>query len=101
MQRSFRTGRVLTAGAAGWYGANEPIRVHGRVSHGHRADMSRILIRLACAIQRWLICPISALHEKFNPRNINQMPAVKFSARVPYLEQIFRFLDGHFIDPWA
>ncbi|MEJ2660169.1 MAG: hypothetical protein P8Z73_05550, partial [Desulfobacteraceae bacterium] len=39
-------------------------------------------------------CPISALHEKFNPRNINHMPAVKFSARLD-LDQIILFLDGH------
>jgi hypothetical protein len=45
-------------------------------------------------IQKWLICPISALHEKFNPRNINHMPAVKFSARLD-LDQIILFLDGH------
>jgi hypothetical protein len=47
------------------------------------------------SIHKWPICPISALREKFNPRNINHMPAVKFSARVPYLEQIILFLDGH------
>jgi hypothetical protein len=29
-------------------------------------------------IQKWPICPISALREKFNPRNINYMPVVKF-----------------------
>jgi hypothetical protein len=46
-------------------------------------------------IHKWPICPISALREKFNPRNINHMPVVKFSARVPYLEQICRLLDGH------
>jgi hypothetical protein len=34
------------------------------------------------------------LHEKFNPRNINHMPAVKFSARLD-LDQIILFLDGH------
>jgi hypothetical protein len=45
-------------------------------------------------IQKWPICPISALHEKFNPRNINHMPAVKFFARLD-LEQICLFLDGH------
>jgi hypothetical protein len=45
-------------------------------------------------IQKWLICPISALREKFNPRNISHMPAVKFSTRLD-LEQIILFLDGH------
>jgi hypothetical protein len=55
------------------------------------------------SIQKWLICPISALREKSNPRNINHMPvkdpepfigAVKFSTRLD-LEQIILFLDGH------
>jgi cobyrinic acid a,c-diamide synthase len=44
-------------------------------------------------IQKWLICPISALHEKFNPRNINHMPAVKFYARLD-LEQIIEDTNG-------
>ena len=47
-------------------------------------------------IQKWPICPISALREKFNPRNIIHMPAVKFSARLD-LEQIFLFLHRHYI----
>jgi hypothetical protein len=46
-------------------------------------------------IQKWQICPISALREKFNPRNINPMPAVKFFARLD-LEQIILSLDGHY-----
>ena len=29
-------------------------------------------------IHKWPICPISALREKFNPRNINHMPVVNF-----------------------
>ena len=45
-------------------------------------------------IHKWPICPISALPEKFNPRNINHMPAVKFFARLD-LDQICLFLDGH------
>jgi hypothetical protein len=45
-------------------------------------------------IQKLLICPVSALREKFNHRNINHMPAVKFSTRLD-LEQIILFLDGH------
>jgi hypothetical protein len=45
-------------------------------------------------IHKWPICPISALREKFNPRNINHMPAVKFFVRLD-LEQICLFLDGH------
>jgi hypothetical protein len=53
-----------------------------------------MLLSKLVPIQKWLICPISALHEKFNPRNINHMPAVKFSARLD-LDQIILFLDGH------
>jgi hypothetical protein len=34
------------------------------------------------------------LHEKFNPRNINHMPPVKFFVRLD-LNQICLFLDGH------
>jgi hypothetical protein len=34
------------------------------------------------------------LREKFNPRNINHMPPVKFFPRLD-LDQIFLFLDGH------
>jgi hypothetical protein len=34
------------------------------------------------------------LRGKFNPRNINHMPPVKFSARLD-LEQIILFVDGH------
>jgi hypothetical protein len=49
-------------------------------------------------IHKWLICPISALHGKFNPRNINHMPAVKFFVRLD-LEQIIRFVDGHYLTP--
>jgi hypothetical protein len=32
--------------------------------------------------------PDIGVREKLNPRNINPMPAVKFFARVPYLDQI-------------
>jgi len=45
-------------------------------------------------VHKWPICPISALREKFNPRNINHIPAVKFFARLD-LDQIDLFLDGH------
>jgi hypothetical protein len=38
-------------------------------------------------IHKWPICPISVLREKFYPRNINQMPAVKFFMRLD-LDQI-------------
>jgi hypothetical protein len=34
------------------------------------------------------------LREKFYPRNINHMPAVKFFARLD-LDQIDLFMDGH------
>jgi hypothetical protein len=45
-------------------------------------------------IRKWPICPISALREKFNPRNINPMPPVKFFGRLD-LDPIFLFPDGH------
>jgi nitric oxide reductase NorD protein len=38
------------------------------------------------------------LREKFNPRNINHMPAVKFFARLD-LDQICLFMDGHYQAP--
>jgi len=47
-------------------------------------------------IHKWPICPISVLCEKFYPRNINHMPAVKFFACLD-LDQIFLFLDGHYL----
>jgi len=40
------------------------------------------------------IGPISALREKFNPRNIDHMPAVKFFVRLD-LDPIRLFVDGH------
>ncbi|MEJ2660832.1 MAG: hypothetical protein P8Z73_08935, partial [Desulfobacteraceae bacterium] len=45
-------------------------------------------------IQKWLICPISALREKFNPRNINHMAAVRIFARLE-LNETISFLDGN------
>ncbi|XPS88610.1 uncharacterized protein Dvar_66290 [Desulfosarcina variabilis str. Montpellier] len=48
------------------------------------------------SVQKWPIFPISALREKFNPRNINHMPVVKFFGRLD-LNQIFLFLDGHYL----
>ena len=47
-------------------------------------------------IHQWPICPISALCSKFNPRNINYMPAVKFIARLN-LDPICLFLDRHYL----
>jgi hypothetical protein len=47
-------------------------------------------------IQKWPICPISVLCEKFYPRNINHMPAVKFFARLD-LDPICLFLNGHYV----
>ena len=38
-------------------------------------------------IHKWPIYPISALREKFNPRNMPHMPAAKFFMRLD-LEQI-------------
>jgi hypothetical protein len=54
-------------------------------------------------IHKWPICPLSALREKFNPRNINHMPALNFSralistkfARAPIGAR--PFLDGHYL----
>ncbi|MEJ2040551.1 MAG: hypothetical protein P8X55_16725, partial [Desulfosarcinaceae bacterium] len=46
------------------------------------------------SIQKWLFPPISLLGGKFNPRNINHMPAVKISARLK-LDENISFLDGH------
>jgi hypothetical protein len=46
------------------------------------------------SIHKWPISPISALREKFNPRNINPMPAVKFFESLD-LDPICLFLDGH------
>jgi hypothetical protein len=37
---------------------------------------------------------VAVYREKFNPRNIEHMPAVKFFARLD-LEQILLFLDGN------
>jgi hypothetical protein len=42
----------------------------------------------------WPIDPISVLHEKYNPRNINHMPAVNFFVR-RNTDQICRIPDGH------
>ena len=45
-------------------------------------------------IQKRFFRPISALCERFYPRNINYMPVVKFFACLD-LEQKLSFLDGH------
>jgi len=45
-------------------------------------------------IRKWPIGPISALHKKFNPRDMNDMPAVKFFVRLD-LDPIRLFVDGH------
>jgi hypothetical protein len=45
-------------------------------------------------IHKWPIRSISALHEKFNSRNISHMSPVKSFARLD-LEQICLFMDGH------
>jgi hypothetical protein len=35
-------------------------------------------------LEKWSFCPSSALLKKFYPRNINYMPAVKFSSRLDH-----------------
>jgi hypothetical protein len=60
----------------------------------HSSRHSRGLSSELVPIQKWLICPISVLREKFNPRNITHMPAVKISARLK-LDENISFLDGH------
>jgi hypothetical protein len=60
----------------------------------HSSRHSRGLSSELLPIQKWLICPISVLREKFDPRNITHMPAVKISARLKLNENI-SFLDGH------
>ena len=47
-------------------------------------------------IHKWSFCPISALCEKNNPRNIKHMPAVIFFACLD-LEQKSSFMDGHYL----
>jgi len=46
------------------------------------------------SIHKWSFCQISALREKNNSRNINQMPVVIFFACLD-LEQKSLFMDGH------
>ena len=46
------------------------------------------------SIHKWSFCPISALCEKNNPRNIRHMPVVIFFACLD-LEQKSLFMDGH------
>jgi hypothetical protein len=89
-------------------------------------DKSHVILVL---IRKWPLCPLSSLREKFNPWNINHIPAiagqlcclsqgtatlsVKFFVRLPSspggyaetrdLEQIYLFLDGHdliFLEPF-
>ena len=50
------------------------------------------------SIHKWSFCPISALREKNNPRNIRHMPVVIFFACLD-LEQKSRFMDGHYLAP--
>ncbi len=45
-------------------------------------------------IHKWTNFPISVLCEKSYPRNINQMPAVKYSACID-LERACLFIDEH------
>ena len=46
------------------------------------------------SVRKRLFCPNSSLRSKFNPRNIDHMPAVKFFARLD-LEQNSSLPDGH------
>ena len=46
------------------------------------------------SVHKWLFSPNSLLLSKFNPRNINYMPAVKFIERLD-LEQTISFMDRH------
>jgi DHA1 family multidrug resistance protein-like MFS transporter len=46
------------------------------------------------SVHKWHFCPNSSLLSKFNPRNINHMPPVKFIERLD-LEQNCSFLDRH------
>ena len=48
------------------------------------------------SVHKWLFCPNSSLLSKFNPRNINYMPVVKFIERLD-LEQNISFLDRHYL----
>ncbi len=50
--------------------------------------------KLFVPVQKWLICSISSLDSKFNPRRMSNTPPVKFIVRLD-LEQIILFLDGH------
>jgi hypothetical protein len=61
---------------------------------GHFLSLSFEAEHQLVPIHKWPICPLSALHEKFNPRNIDHMPAVKFFVRLD-LDQICLFLNGH------
>jgi IS5 family transposase len=56
--------------------------------------LAAIIFKLSVPIHKWPICPISALYEKFYPRNINHMPPVKFFESLD-LDPICLFLDGH------
>ncbi len=46
------------------------------------------------SVHKWLIYPDLSLLSKFNPRNINYMPVVKFIERLD-LEQNFSSMDRH------
>ncbi len=52
-------------------------------------------MNLLVPIHKWPICPLSVLHEKFNPRNINHMPAVKFFVRLILSGRRLLFRAGH------
>ena len=48
------------------------------------------------SVHKWLIYPDLSLLSKFNPRNINYMPVVKFIECLN-LEQIISSMDRHYL----
>jgi hypothetical protein len=90
---------IIQSGVQGRRLANRRIRV--TQSADHLVDVflqvhlhAPFFVDLDRLIHKWLFCPISALREKFYPRNINYMPPVKFFVRLE-LDQNRSFLDGH------
>ena len=63
-------------------------------NHGVTVNTVTFIKSQFVSIHKWSFCPISALCEKNNPRNINYMPTVIFFACLD-LEQKSSFMDGH------
>jgi hypothetical protein len=74
-----------------WYGID--IGVLASVFLASVVPMAPFSALLDSARPQMTNLPISALREKWSPRNINHMPAIQFLARLD-LDQICRFLDG-------